>query len=88
MPSRRRQKAVRNRSRPVRMVAPCASPRHSRRRNHPLPQRTRSQVGRSMRRTQCHRNAIGGLTVPTPQFRERISAGFAFEDGLRTSRVT
>ena len=88
MPSRRRQKAVRNRSRPVRMVAPCASPRHSRRRNHPLPQRTRSQVGRSMRGTQCHRNGIGGLTVPTPQFRERISAGFAFEDGLRTSRVT
>ena len=41
-----------------------------------------------MRGTQCHRNAIGGLTVPTPQFRERISAGFAFEDGLRTSRVT
>ena len=33
-------------------------------------------------------NAIGGLTVPTSQFRERISAGFAFEDGLRTSRVT
>ena len=33
-------------------------------------------------------NAIGELTVPTPQFRERISAGFAFEDGLRTSRVT
>lgn len=55
MPSRRRQKAVHNRSRPVRMVAPCASPRHSRRRNHPLPQRTRSHVGRSMRGTQCHR---------------------------------
>ena len=33
-------------------------------------------------------NAIGELTVPTPQFRERISAGFAFEDGWRTSRVT
>ena len=77
MPSWRRQKAVRNRSRPVRMVAPCASPQH-----------TRSQVGRSMRGTQCHRNAIEGLTIPTPQFRERISAGFAFEDGLRTSRVT
>ena len=33
-------------------------------------------------------NATGGLTVPTPQFRERISGGFALEDGSRTSRVT
>ena len=88
MPPRRAEGSPFNRSRPVRMVAPCASPRHSRRRNHPLPQHTQSQVGRSMRGTQCHRNGIGGLTVPTPQFRERISAGFAFEDGLRTSRVT
>ena len=33
-------------------------------------------------------NATGGLTVPTPQFRKRISGGFALEDGLKTSRVT
>ena len=33
-------------------------------------------------------NATGGLTVPTPQFRKRISGGFALEDGSKTSRVT
>ena len=80
MPPRRAEDSPFNRSRPVPMVAPCPSPRHSRRCNHSLPQHTRSQVGRSIRGTQCHRRTNRPDTsVPRADLR-RLRARGRLED--------